>query len=200
MNEPVDRSYPHTIVVGELQIELRPMTRADEAEVLAFAQRLPRHDLLFLRRDITRPEGLGGWLRDIEAGHVTTLLARHENALVGYATMHRSELGWSAHVAELRIVVAPDYRGKGLGRALTQEIFALAIGSGIEKLVARMTLDQKGAIATFEGLGFRPEALMRDHVKDLDGNSHDLIVMSHAVEEFQQTLDAYGVPESLGVG
>lgn len=197
MTDSTDRSYPRTVQAGGLEIALRPMTREDEAEVLAFAQGLPRHDLLFLRRDVTSAEGLGDWLRDIEKGHLTTLLARHDGALVGYASLHRSELGWSAHVAELRIVVAPDQRGKGLGRALTQEVFALAIGSGIEKLVARMTLDQKGAIATFEGLGFRPEALMRDHVKDLDGNSHDLIVMSHAVAEFQQTLDAYGVPESL---
>jgi len=83
------------------------------------------------------------------------------------------------------------------GERLTQEIFALALESGIEKMVARMTTDQKGAIATFEGLGFRPEALLRDHVKDIDGNTHDLVVMSHSVEEFEQTLAAYGVVENV---
>ena len=57
--------------------------------------------------------------------------------------------------------------------------------------------DQKGAISTFEGLGFRPEALMVDHVKDLDGETHDLVVMSHPVAEFEQTLAAYGVAENL---
>ena len=80
---------------------------------------------------------------------------------------------------------------------MTQELFALALDAGIEKMMARMTLDQKGAIATFEGLGFRPEALLRDHVRDLDGDKHDLMVMSLAVEEFHRTLDAYGVPENL---
>jgi RimJ/RimL family protein N-acetyltransferase len=64
--------------------------------------------------------------------------------------------------------------------------------------VARMTVDQKGAIATFEGLGFRPEAVMRDHVKDAEGNPHDLVVMALPVAEFHRTLDAYGVGEALG--
>jgi RimJ/RimL family protein N-acetyltransferase len=118
--------------------------------------------------------------------------------LAGYATLHRGDLRWSAHVGELRVLIAPDYRGKGLGRALTQEIFKLALERGIEKMMARMTVDQKGAIATFAGLGFRPEAVMRDHVKDAEGNSHDLVVMALAVAEFHRTLDAYGVTDAVG--
>jgi hypothetical protein len=50
--------------------------------------------------------------------------------------------------------------------------------------MARMTLDQRGAIAVFEGIGFRPEALMRDHVKDREGNTHDLLVLSHEVARY----------------
>jgi len=61
-----------------------------------------------------------------------------------------------------------------------------------------MTLDQKGAIATFEGLGFRPEALLRDQVKDREGNKHDLLVLSHEVARFESQLAAYGVSEAFG--
>jgi RimJ/RimL family protein N-acetyltransferase len=88
-------------------------------------------------------------------------------------------------------------RGKGLGRLLTQEAFALALELGIEKMVAQMTVDQKGAIAVFEGMGFRPEALLRDHVKDREGKKHDLLVLSHDVARFQSQMDAYGVSEAL---
>ena len=87
-------------------------------------------------------------------------------------------------------------RGKGLGR-LTQEAFALALELGIEKMVAQMTVDQKGAIAVFEGMGFRPEALLRDHVKDRERKKHDLLVLSHDVARFQSQMDAYGVGEAL---
>jgi len=64
------------------------------------------------------------------------------------------------------VLISDEMRGKGLGRALTEAIFAQALDSGIEKMVAQMTLDQQGAISTFEQLGFKPEALLRDHVKD----------------------------------
>jgi hypothetical protein len=37
-----------------------------------------------------------------------------------------------------------------------------------------MTPDQKGAITLFEESGFRAEALLRDHVRDSEGQAHDL--------------------------
>jgi RimJ/RimL family protein N-acetyltransferase len=81
---------------------------------------------------------------------------------------------------------------------LTEAIFAQALERGIEKMVAQMTIDQQGAIATFEELGFKPEALLRDHVKDRNGAKHDLLVYSHDVAAFRSQLDAYGVGEAAG--
>lgn len=192
-----DRSYPCLIDLGGHEVELRLMARADRELIAEWAAELPPDDLMFMRRDITQLDEVDSWIRDIEAGSVVTVLASIEGDLVGYATMHRSALAWSAHVAELRVVVAPTYRKIGIGRALTQEVFKLALIEGIEKMVARMTLDQVGARRTFEELGFRPEALLRDHVKDRGGELHDLIVMSHAVSEFHQMLAAYGVHQSV---
>jgi len=190
--------YPRIVKVGDHSVELQVMTGDDREAILEFARALPQHDLLFLRRDIRKEPAVDAWLADIERGLVRTVLARIEGRLAGYGTLHGSELGWFEHVGELRILVAEDRRGLGLGRLLTQEVFSIALEAGIEKMVARMTLDQEGAIATFEGLGFKAEALLRDHVKDLEGNSHDLLMMCHAVGEFHQTLVAYGVEESLG--
>ncbi len=187
------RRYPEQVKVGGQDVTLRFMDANDAAAVLAFARGLQPHDLLYLRRDITDPEAVAEWVKDIESGEMDTVLALTGKDVVGYATIHRSAMGWSQHVAELRVNVAASMRGKGLGRTLTQEAFAIALGKGIEKMIAQMTLDQKGAIATFEGIGFRPEALLRDHVKDRDGNKHDLLVLSHEVARFEATLNAYGV-------
>jgi L-amino acid N-acyltransferase YncA len=165
--------------------------------VLAFARALPEHDLLVLRRDITSAEAVQEWVKDIESGEMVTVLALSGTDVVGYATIHRSTVGWSSHVAELRVLISESMRGKGLGRTLTQEAFAIALSKGIEKMVAQMTLDQKGAIATFEGIGFRPEALLRDHVKDRQGNKHDLLVLSHEVAKFESALNAYGVTRAF---
>ena len=93
------------------------------------------------------------------------------------------------------MLINGELRGQGLGRALTDAIFAQALDRGIQKMVTQMTIDQKGAIATFEELGFRAEAL-RDHVKDRNGEKHDLLVYSHDVHEFQSQMDAYGMSEA----
>ena len=42
------------------------------------------------------------------------------------------------------MVVSLDVRGQGVGRALSQETFAIALGAGVEKLSVQMTVDQKG--------------------------------------------------------
>jgi RimJ/RimL family protein N-acetyltransferase len=60
-----------------------------------------------------------------------------------------------------------------------------------------MTVDQKGAIALFEGLGFSPEAVLRDHVRDRDGRKHDLVVLSHDVERVRARHAAFGLNDAF---
>jgi L-amino acid N-acyltransferase YncA len=191
------RIYPREVRIGDDQIKLRYMTPGDRDAVLAFAQALPPHDLLFLRRDITRPEVVDLWLDDIRRQRITTMLAEREGVLVGYATVDRGDVSWSPHVAELRVAVASSMRRRGLGRLLTQEAFRIALDLGVEKMVAQMTTDQEGAIAVFETLGFRTEALLRDHVKDREGRKLDLLIMAHDVLQFIAQMEAYGMAEAL---
>ena len=148
------RSYPRRVKTDAGEIEFRHMTAADEAAVLAFAQKLPVHDLLFIPRNISEPKVLSAWIKEIDRGGLVSLLAIKDGAVVGCGTIVRDLLSWSPHVGEIRMVVSKDVRGLGVGRALSQETFALALGSGLEKIVAQMTVDQTGAIALFESLGY----------------------------------------------
>jgi L-amino acid N-acyltransferase YncA len=192
------RQFPQSVKLSGYSITLRYMEPRDRAAIIAFARAMPQHDLLFLRRDIRQESEVDAWIADNARGTMTTVIAERDGEVLGYGSMSRNELSWSAHVAELRVSVSPMMRGKGLGRILTQEVFAIALGDGVEKMMAQMTLDQKGAIATFEGMGFRPEALLRDHVKDRDGNKHDLLVLSHEVARFEAQRNAYGVNGAFG--
>ena len=190
-------SHPRTIPGDGGAIELRLMVQQDRDAVLTFARELPPHDLLFLPRDISQPKVLDAWMREIERGALTTLLAMREGAVLGCATIACEPLSWSPHVAELRVVVLPSARGRGLGRVLSEDAFALAVPLGIEKVTAQMTADQAGAIAVFETMGYRAEALLRDHVRDRDGNKHDIVVLSHDIAKFDARLAAYGLTEAL---
>ena len=198
MNAPA-LELPRTLRLSDGSgITLRTLRRTDREAMLAFTVSLPEHDLLFLRIDITDPDVIDVWLDNVDLGSIVTIVAERGGRILGYASLHMANAQWSRHVGELRVLIGEELRGKGLGRALTEAIFAQALDHGIEKMVAQMTIDQKGAIATFEELGFRPEALLRDHVKDRLGEKHDLLVYSHDVGAFQSQLDAYGVTEAAG--
>jgi RimJ/RimL family protein N-acetyltransferase len=186
-------AYPRTIESPAGPIELRFMSPADRDPVLAFAQALPVHDLLFLPRDISQPKVLDAWVRELDRDALTTLLAVRDGRVIGCATIARQPLSWSPHVAELRVVVLPEARGSGLGRTLGESAFALAVPLGIEKFVAQMTADQAAAIAVFETMGYRAEALLRDHVRDRNGVKHDIVILSHDVAKFAARMEAYGL-------
>jgi len=192
------RAYPRTVSCDGTPVEIGRMTPGDAADLGAFVATLPAHDLLFLRRDISHPKVIAAWMEALGEGRVTSLVARQDGALVGCSAIVTQELSWSRHVGELRVLVGPALRGKGLGRQLIQESFAQALELGLEKLCVQMTVDQGAAIAVFEEIGFRAEALLRNHVKDRDGRSHDLALLSHDVRAVEATLHAYGVSELFG--
>jgi RimJ/RimL family protein N-acetyltransferase len=191
------RSYPRRVNTEAGEIEFHLMTRADEAAVLDFAKALPTHDLLFLPRNISQPKVLSAWVNEIERGDIVSLLALKDSAVVGCGTLVRDSHSWSPHVGEIRMVVSLDVRGKGVGRALSQETFALALGAGLDKLTVQMTVDQRAAIALFESLGFKAEALLRDHVRDVDGRTHDIVVLGHKVAQVRARMEAYGLPGAV---
>ena len=63
-----DARYPAAGAIGGQRVTLRLMTGGDSVAMLAFARGLPEHDLLFLRRDITKPDQVATWLQRIAAG------------------------------------------------------------------------------------------------------------------------------------
>jgi L-amino acid N-acyltransferase YncA len=176
-------NYPKTVTLPDgAEIEFRLMSAAERDDILNFAQALPMEDLLFLRVDLTQPEVVDDWVQNIKNGVSTTVLAYDSEGMVGYATVHRNIAPWTRRVGELRVNVNQAYRTRGLGKRITSEIFDVARGIGVKKLMANMTSDQHGAQAAFRRLGFVPEALLADYVEDRNGTPRDLVIMSFDME------------------
>ena len=182
-------ALPAQVVVAETPLRLRLMAADDGPRVLSFASTLPAHDLLFLRRDITRPDQVEVWLDEVAKGMTTTVLALRETEVVGYASVVADGLAWTRHVRELRVMVAPSMRRAHLGRLLTVQAFAIAKQQGAKKMVAQMTADQTAAVEVFRSLGFETEARLHHQVMDRDGQLHDLQIMGLDVDAFQLALE-----------
>lgn len=183
---------PKTLDAKGRTIELKLLTASDMEAVGRFAEAMPAHDLLFLGRDIKHPKVRAAWADALTDGRLSSVVGWEGAEIAGTSAVVRDALGWSPHVAEIRLLVSPAARGTGLGRALLAESVALALAGGAEKLIARMTPDQTGAIAMFEENGFRGEAMLRNHVKDADGQSHDLLMYSMEPGRESEWQRAYG--------
>ena len=186
-------AYPRTVTVGTRTITLRMLERGDADALVAFASALPPHDLLFLMRDIRNPKVVAAWIDQVERGQIRSLVAMDGEKMVGCTALVRDELSWSPHVADIRMLVSPQMRGTGFGRVLAQECLTMAMADGVTKLTARLTPDQGAALKVFEDLGFLPEALLRDHVREAGGELHDIPIMALNLERQGGMKSLYGM-------
>jgi len=159
------------------RVILRPLRKDDRDRLLDFFQRVSDQDLMFLRSDVRDPAVIDDWVNNIDLRKVFPLIAEVNGRIVGDATLHMRRVGWKRHLGNVRVVVARDYQGKGLGTLLINEIVDLAAEFGLEKLVAEIHLLSTSALSTFKKAGFSAKAVFEDLVKDQTGQSGDLVVM-----------------------
>src|SRR3989304_1480727 len=176
----VKRTYPWQTSVGGVEMPLRLMEPSDRDTILNFGRSLPDHDLLFLRTDVTDPKVIDEWVENLKKGRTITVMAGSGGWVVGYASLHHNEVLWTRHVGEIRVMLKPELRGFGLGKALANEVFAIAKDMGLQKVMVQMTTDQRGARGMVESLGFRPEALLAGFVMGRGGRAYHPLIMSYA--------------------
>jgi ribosomal protein S18 acetylase RimI-like enzyme len=173
-------------------MEIRPIEPGDRPALSRFFQRIPESDRTFLKEDIGDPRVLEHWLQPDAARAIATDDAEVVGS-VAVVPLH----GWSSHVGEVRLVVDPDHRGRGIGRTLARRAVLDAVDMGLTKLVVEVISDQEALIAMFRTLGFEPEALLTDHVRDRAGQMRDLIVLANSVDEQFAALSMAGVTDQL---
>ncbi len=137
--------------------------------------------------------------RRSSAAPSSSLLAVKDGTVVGCGTLVRDPHSWSPHVGEIRMVVSQDVRGQGVGRALSQETFALALCAGLEKLVGAddgrpAGGDRPVREPRLQGRG----AAARPRPGRRRARSHDIVVLGHNVAQVRAQMEAYGLPGAVG--
>jgi ribosomal protein S18 acetylase RimI-like enzyme len=175
-------------------VTIEPLAESNVDQVVAFFDRIPEGDLTFFKEPVEGERTVRGWLADDRG---TRLLAFDGDEVVGYAAVIEG-VGWSSHVGELRLVIDPSRRRQGLGHQLAAAALGVALEAGLSKVVVEAIATQDATIALFTKLGFVPEALLEDHVRDATGQLNDLIVLPHHTAETWATLQAAGLDTPLG--
>jgi ribosomal protein S18 acetylase RimI-like enzyme len=174
-------------------MDMRPLSPELVEPLREFFGRVPESDHNSFAEDVFEPGLIEHWLTDERARR---RVAVDGDRVVGYLAVIPL-VGWSSHVGSLRIVVDPEARGKGVGRALARTGLKTGLEMGLTKLVVEVVVDAVPAIGMFEAIGFEPEALLRDHVRDKSGELRDLVVLAHLVEGTWSGMATAGFEEEL---
>jgi L-amino acid N-acyltransferase YncA len=70
-----------------------------------------------------------------------------------------------------------------------------ALDLGLKKLVVEVVADQDSTISLFRSLGFDPEALLKDHVRDQSGAVRDLMILALSVEQSYRAMTTAGLDD-----
>ena len=177
--------FPRTSTLEDgLSVCVRPLEASDEQALLAFFRTIPAEERYWLREDVSDPAVIRHWIADLDYSRVLPLVALHDEAIVADATLHRRGHGARQYLGEIRLVVTPAYRGRGLGYLLITELIEIAQTEGLERLEAEIVPDAQAAAMEAIGLiGFEQAAILPNHLRGPHGDHHDLVIFTYALQE-----------------
>ncbi|GAB4366970.1 MAG: hypothetical protein Kow0042_07220 [Calditrichia bacterium] len=184
--------YPKEVELKDKEkVTLRLLRQNDLEKLVEFFQALPLKDRMFLRTDVLQRENIYRRYGNLNYQNMYPVIAVKNEEIVAIGTLFRPEFGWMRNLGEIRCVVAEKYQRKGLCTILVRELFLRAVSMDLYKLQAELIEDQKSAIAAFQRMGFRPEAVLKKHVTDIQGRRQNLVIMSLDIQDMWNVMEDF---------
>ena len=124
-----------------------------------------------LNKQINPDENETIFRKDTENSKVVVLLAEKDKAVVGFVSV--SFPYWDRIAMTHHLVVAPGFRGCGIGTGLIISAIELSKTSGMKKLTLRTALSNSRATDLYKKCGFVPRAVFADYF----GDGNDMVWM-----------------------
>ena len=168
---------------------IRNLTIADLDELMKFYRALPMSDRKYLRIDVTKKNLVEHRVRTAEERRVFWITALHEDNIIAEGRLELSSDDWRRDHGEVRLIVAREFRHKGVGLIMLRSLHQIAVEKKVKKMIAKMLRPQVGARKNARKLGFREEVLLHDYVQDQKHKPQDLIIMTCDINNFWRELE-----------
>jgi RimJ/RimL family protein N-acetyltransferase len=171
-------NFPKTIKLKDgTNLIIRPLRKNDEKSLRDYFLRLPAKEVARLKDDVTNPKVVEKMIFDLDYDVALPLIAFDGDLIVGNATIKFNRIGWTRHQAEIRGTVDPEYREKGLSTCIFEMIVEISKSMGIDQLTAEVSPALDEAYFLCEKVGFKEAAVLKNFIKDQEGNYEDLVIM-----------------------
>lgn len=186
--------YPKTVKIKNGNTVKLKILKTDNLESLVeFFQSLPLEDRMYLRSDVMNRKYIMRRFGHMNYDLMYPVIAVDDDRIIAIGTLFRAEFGWMRNLGEIRCVVSPKYKRNGLCTILVRELFLQAVSKDLFKVQAEIMEEQKSALKAFERMGFKKEAILKNHVTDIKGQRRNLVIMSLDIEELWTILEDHTI-------
>lgn len=172
-------------------ISTRLIETTDIGALYDFFSRIPKSDLLIYKNDLTVLNNIENWVTSSNDGEVFLLVALSKDKIVAKGSLQSGGPLWS-HAAELKLIVDPLYREKGLGSQLFNILLYEGLKRHFQKIVIRYVPENSSFVKILDHYGFKPESVLNFYAKDdTSGIAKDLVIASFSLENWQRRFEFY---------
>jgi RimJ/RimL family protein N-acetyltransferase len=166
-------------------IRVRRAGPSDAAALVALAEEVGREDgRWLLASDTWRSiSDERRYLRTVQRHpDAAVFVAEDEGQIAARLSLSRDPHPSSRHVADLGLMVAEEYRRRGIATMLLDEAVGWARAFGIRKIELHVFPWNERAIALYEAFGFEREGYRKEHYARA-GEYVDAILMAYAIDD-----------------
>jgi len=171
------------------KVLIRDQTLDDLDILMDFYLALPDEDRRYLRVDVTDRDVVKQRLELSKGGCLFRRGALDNDKIVATGALEIFPDAWRKHQGEIRVIVAEEFRRKGLGMIMMRELYLMAREKEVELLVTRQLRPQIAARNICRKLGFREELMVPDYLHDLTGATQDMVLMACDMKDFWKELE-----------
>jgi len=181
-------AYPKELVLRDgSTVTVRPLQLADEQLLLEFFLGIPEQERYFLKDEVTSPALIAQWTQNLDFARALPIVALAEGRVVAEGVLIRRRGNARSHLGEVRVVVAPDYRQRGLGTLLIRDLCDIADDAALDRVIFEAVAgEQADAIEAAERMGFIRSGTIEGGARDYDGRLHDLILLAMPLGKWYQ--------------
>lgn len=138
-----------------------------------------------LEFDCLSAEAFGERVERISRDYPYIVAEDDDGNVVGYAYLHEiSERRGYMYTCDLSIYVDKDFRGKGIGGALMNEVLHRGAEQGIRDAIAVITGENKPSLAFHGRMGFETVGILKN-VAEKHGRRFDVVYMQKNIENLR---------------
>lgn len=158
---------------------VRPATAADVDAVVALYASVAAEGRWIGREVVDRHERHAELMASLVSPDSAQVVADAGGEIVGQLGVTRRPYG----VADLGMMVAADWRGRGVGSALLAAAVDWARRAGAHKVALQVWPHNEAALALYRKFGFVEEGRLHRHYRRLNGELWDAVVMGLLLDE-----------------